>query len=201
MVAKILLKSKVLVPSLQLSSQSPVEYINYPFNITVDPRGDSCAINIIPSSVNPKAKASIKLTAPDGSITEGEMRFDLNRYCADFDTPGAGKYHVEITYTYGNHSFTSDTYFTLPYSEEYDSFIAYDIVNVYDFMRGVGQVSRDGNINLENDRNEIATYERDFKIPLLIASAVLFVADVIVRKFKWKDIQGLFTKKSKEAKR
>ena len=193
--------TKTLLFNNILATNTPVEYINYPFNITVDPRGDSCAINIIPSSVNPKAKASIKLTAPDGSITEGEMRFDLNRYCADFDTPGAGKYHVEITYTYGNHSFTSDTYFTLPYSEEYDSFIAYDIVNVYNFMRGVGQVSRDGNINLENDRNEIATYERDFKIPLLIASAVLFVADVIVRKFKWKDIQGLFTKKSKEAKR
>ena len=190
--------TKTLLFNNILTTNTPTEYINYPFNITVDYRGDSSGIEIIPSSVNPKAKASIKLTAPDGSVVEGEMRFDLNRYYADFDTPIEGRYHVEITYTYGNHSFTSDTYFTLPYSEEYDSFIAYDIVNIYDFMRGVGQVSRDGNINLENDKNEIATYERDFKIPLLIAAAVLFVVDVIVRKFKWKDIQGLFAKKSKE---
>ena len=190
--------TKTLLFNNILTTNTPTEYINYPFNITVDYRGDSSGIEIIPSSVNPKAKASIKLTAPDGSVVEGEMRFDLNRYYADFDTPIEGRYHVEITYTYGNHSFTSDTYFTLPYCEEYDSFIAYDIVNIYDFMRGVGQVSRDGNINLENDKNEIATYERDFKIPLLIAAAVLFVVDVIVRKFKWKDIQGLFAKKSKE---
>ena len=190
--------TKTLLFNNILTTNTPTEYINYPFNITVDYRGDSSGIEIIPSSVNPKAKASIKLTAPDGSVVEGEMRFDLNRYYADFDTPIEGRYHVEITYTYGNHSFTSDTYFTLPYSEEYDSFIAYDIVNIYDFMRGVGQVSRDGNVNLENDKNEIATYERDFKIPLLIAAAVLFVVDVIVRKFKWKDIQGLFAKKSKE---
>ena len=190
--------TKTLLFNNILTTNTPAEYINYPFNITVDYRGDCSGIEIIPSSVNPKAKASIKLTAPDGSVVEGEMRFDLNRYYADFDTPIEGRYHVEITYTYGNHSFTSDTYFTLPYSEEYDSFIAYDIVNIYDFMRGVGQVSRDGNINLENDRNEIATYERDFKIPLFIAAAVLFVVDVIVRKFKWKDIQGLFAKKSKE---
>jgi hypothetical protein len=67
-------------------------------------------------------------------------------------------------------------------------------------MRGVGQISRDGNINLENDKNEVSTYERDFRIPLLIVSAVLFVIDVIVRKFKWKDIQGLFARKSKEVK-
>ena len=190
--------TKALLFNNILTTNTPAEYINYPFNITVDYRGDSSGIEIIPSSVNPKAKASIRLTAPDGSVVEGEMRFDLNRYYADFDTKIEGRYHVEITYTYGNHSFTSDTYFTLPYSEEYDSFIAYDIVNIYDFMRGVGQVSRDGNINLENDRNEIATYEMDFRIPLLILAAVLFVVDVIVRKFKWKDIQGLFAKKSKE---
>ena len=65
-------------------------------------------------------------------------------------------------------------------------------------MRGVGQVSKDGNLNLENDKNEIDTYELNFRIPLLIAAVVLFVIDVIVRKFKWKDIQGLFARKRKE---
>ncbi len=178
-----------------LTTNTPTEYVNYPFNITVDYRGDASGIEIIPSSVNPKAKAGIRLTLPDGSVQEGEMKFDRNRYFADFSTPFEGRYHVEITYTYGNHSFTSDTYFTLPYSEEYNSFASYDIVNIYDFMRGVGRISKDGNISLENDRSEVATYERDFRIPLLIASAVLFVIDVIVRKFKWKDIQGLFAKK------
>ena len=65
-------------------------------------------------------------------------------------------------------------------------------------MRGVGQISRDGKINLENDKNQVDTYELSFRIPLLIAVAVLFVVDVVVRKFKWKDIKGLFAKKKKE---
>ena len=181
-----------------LTTNTPKEYINYPFNITVECAGDDSNIVIIPSSVNPKAKASIRLTGPDGSVQDGEMKFDLNRYYIDLATPDEGRYHVEITYTYGNHSFTSDTYFTLPYSEEYNAFAAYDIVNIYDFMRGVGRIVRDGNINLENNKNEVDTYELSFRIPLLILSAVLFVVDVVVRKFKWKDIQGLFTKKSKE---
>ena len=181
-----------------LTTNTPREYVNYPFNVLVDYKGDYSGIEIIPSSVNPKAKASIKLTHPDGSIQEGEMKFDLNRYFISLATPEEGRYHIEITYTYGNHSFTSNTYFTLPYSEEYNSFASYDIGNVYDFMRGVGQVSKDGNLNLENDKNEIDTYELNFRIPLLIAAVVLFVIDVIVRKFKWKDIQGLFARKRKE---
>ena len=45
------------------------------------------------------------------------------------------------------------------------------------------------------------TIMRDMLIaltPAWIAAVVLFVIDVIVRKFKWKDIQGLFAKKRKE---
>ncbi len=181
-----------------LTTNTPLEYVNYPFTVNVDSAGDSSAIEIIPSSVNPKAKASILVTGPDGSVWEGDMRFDLNRYTADVKTPIEGRYHVEITYTYGNHSFTSNTYFILPYSDEYDAFAAYDIVKIYDFMRGVGNISRDGNISLENNKNEVDTYELSFRIPLLIIAVSLFVVDVIVRKFRWKDIQGLFAKKKKE---
>ena len=100
--------------------------------------------------------------------------------------------------TYGTHSFTSDTYFTRNYTEEYDSFAAYDIVSIYDFMRGEGGIYKDGKINLENSKNEIDTYEVSFRIPLLIAAVGLFVVDVIVRKFSLKDIKGLFAKNQRK---
>ena len=182
-----------------LVTNTPTEHVNYPFTLNLNYMGDASGIEIIPSSVNPRAKASLRLTAPDGTVIEEAMIFDLNRYYATVDTPDVGKYHIEITYTYGNHSFTSDTYFTLAYSEEYDSFTAYDIVSIYDFMRGVGQISEDGNLNLENDKSEVATYEVSFAIPLLIFAAVLFIVDVVVRKFKLKDIKGLFAKTKKGA--
>ena len=181
-----------------LVTNTPPQFIDYPFTMNVDHRGDVSAIEIIPSSVNPRAKASIKVIAPDGSVVEKAMIFDLNRYYVDIDTPEIGKYNIEITYTYGNHSFTSNTYFTLPYSSEYNSFAAYDIVNIYDFMRGVGSVNRNGNIDLENDKNEVDTYELSFRVPLFILAVVLFVVDVVVRKFKWNDIKGLFTKNGKK---
>ena len=183
-----------------LVTNTPTEYVNYPFNITVDYMGDTSGIEIIPSSVNPRAKATVKVTLPDGSVVEEAMIFNLNRYYTEVSTPDLGKYHVEITYTYGTHSFTSSTYFTIAYSEEYNAFAAYDIVSIYDFMRGVGQISSDGNLDLENDKSEVDTYEVSFRIPLLIVAAVLFVVDVVVRKFKIKDIKGLFVKKKGEAK-
>ena len=89
----------------------------------------------------------------------------------------------------------------MPYNAEYNAFAAYDIVNVYDFMSGVGQVSTDGRLNLENDKSAVDTYELSFSLPLLILAVVLFVADVIIRKFKWKDILGLFRKNAKEGER
>ena len=181
-----------------LTTNTPAEHVNYPFTIFVDTVGEYSAIEIIPSSINPKATASIKITRPDGSVEEGSMKFDLNRYYFDVKSEDIGRYHIEITYTYLNHSFKSDTYFTKPYSQEYDAFLAYNIVNLHDFMRGVGQISIDGDINLENNKDEIDTYDLNFRIPLLIAAAAIFVADVIIRKFKWKDIKGLFARKSKE---
>ena len=183
------------------TSTTPKERIDYPFNVAVDYMGEYSNIEIIPASLNPKAKASIKLTRPDGTVEEKEMIFNLNRYFVELSTPVEGRYHVEITYTYGKHSFTSSTYFTLPYAKEYDSFVAHDIVNIYGFMRGVGQISKTADISLENDKTEIDTYELSFRLPLLVAAAVLFVIDVIIRKFTWKDILGLFAKKNKEATR
>ncbi len=181
-----------------LTTNTPKEQINYPFNITTQHFGEVVSVEIVPSSVNPKAKAKITLTAPDGTVIEKDMTFLLNKYTAEFDTPDIGRYDIDITYTYGNHSFTSNSYFTVAYSREYDSFAAYDIVNLYDFMRGVGVISRDGNLNLENSKSEIDTYELSFREPLFILAVALFVIDVIVRKFKWKDIKGLFAKTKKE---
>ena len=180
---------------------TPKEYVNYPFTVSVDYSGDSAKIEIIPSSVNPKAKAMISLTYPDGTVEERDMTFVLNRYTVEFDAPAMGKYAIDITYTYGNHSFTSSTFFTAAYSQEYDSFAAYDIVNIYDFMRGVGQISEDGKLDLSNEKGSVDTYELSFRMPLLILAAILFVVDVVVRKFKWKDILALFTKKKRKEKK
>ena len=120
------------------------------------------------------------------------MDFSLNRYVATVPTEELGKYQLEIFYSYGKQTFYSSTFFTRNYAEEYDSFAAYDIVDIYGFMRGVGRVVTDGSLSLESNKNELDRYEVSFRAPLFIAAILLFVVDVIIRKFTLKDIKGLF---------
>ena len=178
-----------------LVSNTPREYINYPFNITIEHTYDTSVIEVIPSTVNPKATASLWLVTPDGDLVETEMTFSQNRYYATLPTEYMGKYTVKVFYSYGNRRFESNTYFTRNYGEEYDSFAPYSIVDVYGFMRGVGEIYEDGKVSLENAKNEVTTYEVSFRNPLLIIAVSLFVLDVIVRKFTIKDLKGLFARK------
>ena len=182
-----------------LVTNTPLEHVDYPFNIVIEQNGGMSTIEIIPSVVNPRAKAEIVFTSPSTLGGESiDMTFNLNKYVAVIPTADIGKYSIEINYTYGNHTFTSNTYLTKSYGEEYNAFAAYDIVNIYDFMRGVGRVSEDGNLSFENAKNEVDTYEVSFRVPLLIFAVSLFVIDVILRKFGWDDIKGLFTTTKKE---
>ncbi len=183
-----------------LETNTPRERQDYPFELRLEHFGDRSTVEISPTYLNPRAKAKVKITAPDGSVTEQQPVFDLNEYRTTFDTAKVGRYHIEITYSYGNHTFAASTYYTIAYDAEYDAFAAYDVASVYDFMRGLGEVSTDGNINLANDEGDVATYERDFKAPLLIFAVAVFVVDVFIRKFGWKDIKGFFRRSSKAKK-
>ena len=72
----------------------------------------------------------------------------------------------------------------LSYLPEYDAFANFDKSVVYKFMRGAGTITENGIPNLENDKNEIATYKRSYVIPLLIVALVLLIADIALRKLK-----------------
>ncbi len=168
-----------------LSTNTPRERIDYPYVINFEYGGSYSTIEMLPSYLNPKAKAKIKLTSPSGVVHEDDMTFSFNRYFATLETEEIGKYHVEITYTYGNHEFKSSTYYNVSYYPEYNAFAAHDLGSIHDFLRGRGGIYTDGNIDLSVDRTEVDTYELNFRLPLLIAAVTLFVLDVFIRKLKW----------------
>ena len=51
--------------------------------------------------------------------------------------------------------------------------------------------------SLENDDKEVATYVLRFVAPLMIAAAVMYILDVIIRKLRWSDIKSFFGIKKK----
>ena len=184
-----------------LDTNTPRERVDYPYDVNVSGEAGNSFVEIIPSYVTPRAKATLKITAPDGTVTEQGMVFDRNRFYAMSDLSSVGKYDIEITYSYGTHSFSSSTFYNVSYKSEYDEFYARDISAVYSFMRGIGQVYTDGNVDLAINKNEVATYEYSFKIPLLFASAALLVVDIFIRKTRWKDIVNFFAKRKKGGKK
>lgn len=177
-----------------LSTNTPKEYIDYPFDITFTHGAGITFVEILPSYLNPRAKATVSVTTPDGQLTSKQLAFDKNGYYTEIKTPVLGRYDVKVTYTYGTHSFTAETYFNVSYFPEYDDFTAYDIGNIYAFMRNVGRVYTDGDVDLTIDKNEVATYEYSFKIPLLAAAVALLVLDIFIRKTRWRDFAAFWRK-------
>ena len=168
-----------------LSTNTPRERIDCPYVINFEYGGGYSTVEMIPSYLNPKAKAYIKITSPSGVVYEKELAFNLNKYFTIVETSEIGKYKIELIYTYGTHSFPSVMYYNASYYPEYNAFAAYDLGSIHDFLGSSGRIYLDGNVDLAVDRTEVDTYELNFRLPLLIAAVVLFVFDVFIRKFKW----------------
>lgn len=180
-----------------LTSNTPPERIHYPYNLNFTYEGNYSTLEIVPSYLNPLAKATVVVTDPSGAEYKETLAFDLNRYLTTFETPKTGRYHIKITYAYGTHSFVSEVYYNVAYQPEYDAFAVYDVSNLHDFMRGSGEISTDGKLDLTNDRNDVSTYELNFRMPLLIAAVALLVVDIFIRKTRWADIKRWFQKKER----
>ena len=181
-----------------LENNTPRERVNYPFDLNVTYGGALSTVEIFPAYLNPRATAQMKLKTPDGGVIEKKLTFDKNRFFTTVETPDTGKYHVEITYAYGTHSFSSTSDFNVSYYPEYNAFSVRDISTVYQFMRGAGTVYTDEEVDLSLDKTKVSTYEYSFRIPLLILAVVLFVIDVFVRKTRWREIRGFFRKKKRK---
>ncbi|MBR2622617.1 MAG: VWA domain-containing protein [Clostridia bacterium] len=178
-----------------LTSNTPPERIHYPYNLNFTYEGNYSTLEIVPSYLNPLAKATVVVTDPSGAEYKETLAFDLNRYLTTFETPKTGRYHIQITYAYGTHRFVSEVYYNVAYQPEYDAFAVYDVSNLHDFMRGSGEISTDGKLDLTNDRNDVSTYELNFRMPLLITAVVLVLVDIFIRKTRWADIKRWFQKK------
>jgi hypothetical protein len=82
--------------------------------------------------------------------------------------------------------------FNISYSPEYDAFVTFDSAELHNAVRDRGTVSEGSVPELENDPDRLDTYSVYFTVPLLIAAAVLYIVDIIVRKITKNDIKSLF---------
>lgn len=174
------------------STNIPTERIDYPYTLYVSYDGTLASVEMIPATLNPYATAQLCLVTPGGTVFSEQLIFDSERYSFFFPADEVGKYAVEITYSYDDNSFTSQSVFNLSYSPEYDAFVTFDSAELHNAVRNRGTINEGSVPTLVNAPDRIDTYSVYFTVPLLIAAAVLYIIDIIVRKITKNDIKSLF---------
>ena len=179
----------------------PRQKIDYPFNLNVESDGSFVSVELIPATPKVDGAVTLTVTAPDGSTERIVLSSDGKKFFESFATPTPGRYDILAEYTYSNKSYTAKSTVNVSYSKEYDSFAAYSDTVLYKALRNRGEVvGADSIPEYSYDERELTTYVIHFTVPFLIAAAVLYVLDVIIRKLKLSDIIGLFKKVKKEGK-
>lgn len=172
----------------------PDERITSPFIIDIDNGGSSVTISVsAASALQSNAKFTVTLTDPNGVAVEKSLTLNSSIYYAIFDIDAIGLYTVHVDYSYGGKSYEADSDFTVAYYAEYDAFASFSRSSLYRLITEYGSILDLEEIDrLENNNSAYTTYIFDFTLPLMIACAALFLADVIIRQLKWKDITSFF---------
>ena len=164
------------------TTNTPKTRMEEPYSVKIERNEREAYIEIVPSILNPEAKATLKITLPNGRVETKELAFDSQKYFYTRETIGVGTYNIQITYEYEDKKFVSYESFNIAYLAEYNSFTTCDTSKIYEFMRGKGTITEGDIPNLENDKSEISTYQMSYRIPLMIAAVVIFLVDIVVRK-------------------
>ena len=178
------------------STTIPAQRVDYPYTLNVDYNGVVSMVEVIPATVNAYATLDMQITKPDGQVESHTLHFDRTRYYYEFDTPGVGKYEVKINYSYGVQDYETVMSFYIVRSPEYDSFAVYSAASLTSVIRDRGTVYEDNSLKVENNMDEISTYQLDFTIGLLAIAVALYVIDIIIRKLTWADVRSFFKKSS-----
>lgn len=178
---------KSLLFGNMVKSNLPSQKIDYPFEITLDDHGVEATVTVIPSSLRIDGAVTMVVTKPNGTVTEPiSLTFDTQKYFADLDISERGIYKITLNYSYDENKdgINATVYKTVSYEPEYNMFESYTASSLHTFVDGI--VREEGGIIIENDEDDLATYEYSFVIPFMIASLVIFIFDVAVRVIKLK---------------
>lgn len=130
-----------------------------------------------------------QLVSPDGHTTQINLEKQTgNLYAGVFDTREVGVYEIKITKSGGGETTETSVYTVLSYSAEYSAFA--DDTECFRFLESVAE-NGNGSVlfsaeNLFGRQNEVVRSTFNPQLTFLIISIVLFLLDIVVRKFKIK---------------
>ena len=130
-----------------------------------------------------------QLISPDGQISQINLEKQTgNLYAGVFYTRTVGIYEIKITKSGAGETTETSVYTVLSYSAEYSAFA--DDTECFRFLESVAE-NGNGSVlfsaeNLFGRQNEVTRSTFNPQLTFLILSIVLFLLDIVVRKFKIK---------------
>lgn len=178
-----------------LTVNTPKEKIDVPYTVETSFGGAFASVKVTPVTLKADAEATLEVLSPSGDTQSYTMTFDGMQYFHEFATSDLGAYTLRVTYEmYEDQVFTATRYIHLSYWQEYDAFQTFDVSALHKAIRHRGNVYQNGEVKLENDEKEVATYTLELIAPFMILAVALFIADVVIRKLKWVDVVSFFKK-------
>lgn len=170
----------------------PKERIDHPFNFDVTYEDAKAIIDVLPAEVSTDAIVDLEVITPTNVSIKNRLFYEAGGYRTTVLASEPGLYRVNVSYSYGEESYSASTTFYNPYSAEYNDFDYFDSSSLQESVGNVGKVSLGEPLVIENDKDEVETYVLYYTANLMVIAVALYVIDIIVRKIKWSDIKSLF---------
>lgn len=155
-------------------------------------------IEVTTPAVTGLGKLEAIITYPDKETITLELKLTAaNTYSCEIPNYGEeGLYKVDIIKTIGNRQTIEYSFTTFSYSMEYDAF--YDSTENYEFVEKLCQQSKGTVYTLDDNifSNEIMynVQINNPQITILVIALILFLIDIIIRKFNFKWILDFLAK-------
>ena len=199
---------------------TPTKKVDYPFTLTVTNTNFETNVEVRPSVSQLHSKTTLDVEFWEaGTNAYTKKSYNMAKgsgvYTYTYDSGAIGVYKIIVTYHYSyqrtegednndaeyEEVHTAEWFINRSYLPEYNAFESFDSAKIYDFMRGNGSIYIKEIPNLEHNKGEITTSMVSYRIPLLLAAIVLFLADIVIRKIRFKDKRFKKMEKEKEEKR
>ena len=170
----------------------PKKHHNMPFTETITYDGQNLQMEFVPATLDFTSVVSAEITAPNGETSTHRFLFDSQKYTCAAEMSECGKYEIKLVYEFGTLTYEKTLTYDLDYKPEHNCFTVYSVSDLYKAIRTRGTIYTDGNISLENDTDDVVMYIVYCVVPFMAICAAIIVADIIIRKLRWVDIQNLF---------
>ncbi|MCH5171706.1 MAG: VWA domain-containing protein [Erysipelotrichales bacterium] len=166
----------------------PKERIDTLFEVNTSNNGFSTDIKIALDFLNKDAYLEVNVFTPNNKQITKYLKNENTAYQLTILTEEIGLYRLELTYHNGDYVYSNAEYFDFSYSKEYDYFLNGNEQLLSLIVGENGKVSEVLDYSLISEETNIRYYETITPY-LLLASIVLFIIDIIIRKLRLSDLK------------